>query len=382
MASSAAHLNVLMLEGGGALGAYQAGVFDALCQQDWVPDWVAGISIGAVNAAIIAGNAPADRLERLRAFWDLVTSRLPGRSLLPGQEPRRWFNEFAAANVMAFGVPGFFQPRPLFDWAMPELREPLSLYDHGPLRQTLLDHVDFDRLNAGPMRVSIGAASVRTGELVFFDNRSGRIEPEHVMASGALPPSFPPVMIDGEAYWDGGIITNTPLEHVLAGARDTDLAIVGVELYHARGALPGNFSQMMRRHKDIRHASRSRMATEMVLQAEALRLAAARLAARLPAELADDPDARMLAAQARSGRAHLLQLVDRRDAFAERSQDHEFSRQSINGHWQAGLDDAQASLGHPEWQARSQHQPGFVIYDLNHPAGPQVRSVTEIVRDS
>ena len=207
---------ILVLQGGGALGAYQAGAYEELVQAGHLPSWVAGISIGAVNAAIIAGNAPQQRVPRLRQFWELVSSRLIAWPLGYDDSSRRFFNEASAALVAAGGVPGFFEPRIPPAVFMPQgTPEAISIYDTSPLRGTLLELVDFDLLNSGPVRLSIGAVQVRTGNMKYFDTTSHTIGPEHIMASGALPPGFPPIEIDGEPYWDGGLVSNAPLQHVL-----------------------------------------------------------------------------------------------------------------------------------------------------------------------
>ncbi len=203
---------ILLLQGGGALGAYHAGVYEGLAASGFTPDWVVGISIGAINSALIAGNAPQHRLDRLREFWALVSARAP--MVLPdGMDfARPMMNQMAAASAMMFGIPGFFTPRmPMPQFAIPGTIGALSYYDTEPLRDTLERLVDFDRINAGEMRLSLGTANVRTGESVYFDNTTHKIGASHVMASGALPPGFPPVEIDGEFYVDGGIMTNTPL---------------------------------------------------------------------------------------------------------------------------------------------------------------------------
>ncbi|WP_121119653.1 patatin-like phospholipase family protein [Croceibacterium ferulae] len=369
--------DVLVLQGGGALGAYQAGVYEALHKTGFEPDWIAGISIGAINAAIIAGNPPERRMERLRQFWDLVSSEWRAEPLVPDGPMRQWFNEWAAAGIMTGGVPGFFRPRLPGEWLLPEGMQPLGVYDTSPLRDTLLQLIDFDRLNDGAMRFSVGAVNVRTGNFSYFDNRERQIGPEHVMASGALPPGFPPVMIDGEAWWDGGLVSNTPLQHVLDTSAQADLTVFQVDLFHALGDLPTNLSEVLQRDKDIRYSSRTRMNTDLQQQLEELRLAAARLLAKLPPELRDDADAQTLSALPRPGAVCVMHLINRREQFETQSKDYEFSRATVNGHWASGVTDAVESLAHPLWQERDQYQRGIVTFDLTHPAGPQVRCGTE-----
>jgi NTE family protein len=207
---------VLVLQGGGALGSYQGGVYEGLAEADFRPDWIAGISIGAINAAIIAGNAPENRLARLREFWETASATVPFTLPLPDSTVRTVFNEAAAAWTAAVGVAGFFRPRlPPAMFYPPGSPEALSYYDTAPLRATLERLVDFDRINAKEVRLSLGAVNVRSGQLVYFDNKHQTIGPEHVMASGALPPGFPPIEIEGEHYWDGGVVSNTPLQYVM-----------------------------------------------------------------------------------------------------------------------------------------------------------------------
>ena len=264
---SAPQRRVLVLQGGGALGSYQAGVVEALTAARVEPHWVTGISIGAINAALIAGNPPDRRLERLRAFWEQATSG-PFISPLIGWTPIRSFvNQMSAATVATFGVPGFFTPRiaapPLWP---PGSEQAISVYDTAPLRETLLRLVDFDRINRGDTRLSVGAVNVQTGNAVVFDSARQTIGPEHIMASGALPPGFPPVWIEGEAYWDGGLVSNTPLQFVLDDEQYEDLLIFQVDLFNAHGPMPGNLLEVDEREKDIRYSSRTRLNTDANLR--------------------------------------------------------------------------------------------------------------------
>ena len=241
---------VLVLQGGGALGSYQAGAFQALCRSGFEPEWVAGISIGAINAAIIAGNGPETRVDRLKEFWEMVSSPVSWNPVTPGDRARSLFNETSAALIATFGVPGFFAPRlppaPLWPPGSPQSQ---SYYDTAPLKKTLERLVDFDRINDLKTRLSVGAVGVTSGNLKYFDNFEFRklgkkIGPEHIMASGALPPGFPSVEIEGEHYWDGGIASNTPLDHVLEEEFSRDLLIFQVDLFSARGELAGRRCSM------------------------------------------------------------------------------------------------------------------------------------------
>src|SRR3954447_17523266 len=284
-------MRVLVLQGGGALGSYQAGAFQALCRAGFEPEWVAGISIGAINSAVIAGNDANKRVDRLKEFWDMVSSPVSWNPITPGERARSLFNETSAALIATFGVPGFFTPRlppaPLWPPGSPES---ISYYDTAPLKKTLERLVDFDRINDLKTRLSVGAVGVTTGNFTYFDNvefskRGKRITPEHIMASGALPPGFPPVEIDGEHYWDGGISSNTPLDYVLDMESDRDLLIFQVDLFSARGDLPRTLLEAAEREKDIRYSSRTRMNTDKNRMIHNTRKALRELYTKLPEHL-------------------------------------------------------------------------------------------------
>ena len=254
----------LVLQGGGALGAYQAGVYATLAEGGYEPDWIAGVSIGAINGALIAGNPPERRVERLRAFWELVTDGVPAKPAAGRRRGARLFNEWSALTSLASGVPGFFRPRVPSAWLQPWGTEgALSFYDTAPLRQTLEELVDFDLLNDGHPRLSVGAANIRKGNSVYFDTRERRLGPEHIMASAALPPGFPPVEIEGEHYWDGGVVTNTPLQYLLDARREASMLVFQVDLFSARGTLPRNLPDVYERQKDILYSSRTRLNTDI-----------------------------------------------------------------------------------------------------------------------
>lgn len=248
---------ILVLQGGGALGAYQAGAYEALAAAGQEPDWVAGISIGAVNAALIAGNKPENRVKQLRSFWEKVSSGLQGSSFLPGNQGRSLFNETSSWLATLFGIPGFFTPRfppPIF--AMPATDAALSFYNTAPLHATLTELIDFDRLNNDGMRVSVGAVNIESGNFRFFDTIKDKLSADHIMASGALPPGFPPVVIDGQSWWDGGLVSNTPLQYVIDEARgEKNLCIFQVDLFSARGAIPKTILEAAEREKEIRFSA-------------------------------------------------------------------------------------------------------------------------------
>jgi NTE family protein len=357
---------VLVLQGGGALGAYQAGAYDALCEAGQTPDWVAGISIGAINAAIIAGNRPDDRHVRLRTFWERVSSQLQGSPLIDGTQSREVFNYMSAAFVSTVGVPGFLEPR----FPPPQLMPAgsagaLSVYDTTPLRDTLLELIDFDYLNQGQTRLSVGAVNIRTGNFAYFDSHDITIGPEHIMASGALPPGLPPIVIDGEAFWDGGLVSNTPLQYVLdfTGER-RDMLIFQVDLFSARGAMPQNLFDVAQREKEIRFSSRTRLNTDTFKETQTMRRAVRNLLDKLPAELADDPDAALLKKCSCDSAVTIVHLIHRRAAYETHAQDYEYSRLSMEEHWQAGHNDVVRTLRHPKWRNREMPKQGVQVLDL------------------
>lgn len=355
---------VLVLQGGGALGAYQAGAFQQLSEKDHTPEWVAGISIGAVNAALICGNPAELRVERLRSFWEGVTSRVTGAPWIDLASVRRIFAEFTAAEVMVTGAPGFFTPRwPPAAWSIAG-DGPLSVYDTTPLLGTLNELVDFDYLNDKGPRLSVGAVDVQSGNFTYFDSARMRIGPEHIMASGALPPGFPPVEIDGRLYWDGGLVSNTPLQYVMEASGSDPLCIFQIDLFSARGEMPRNLADVEQREKDIRFSSRTRLTTDRYRHLHKLQCAADRLAKRLPKEFRDDPDLKVLQASGPNCPVTLVHLIHRKEGFEGNSKDYEFSRLSMTEHWLAGVADVSRTLRHRIWKSRVVGQDGLQVFDL------------------
>jgi NTE family protein len=358
---------ILALQGGGALGAYQAGVYEALAAAGQMPHWVAGISIGAINAALIVGNPPERRVQRLHEFWDTVTSScsLLVPPVAPGVGLRSVWNEANATMGAVFGLPGFFVPRfPAAPFQLPGTAGALSFYDTGPLRATLEQLVDFEVLNSGSMRLSVGAVNVRTGNFTYFDTADQRLDARHIMASGALPPGFPPVEIDGEWYWDGGLVSNTPLQYVLDQPESDCRLVFQVDLFVAEGPMPMDLAHVAEREKDIRFSSRTRLNTTNAFARQTLAQAARRLIAKLPSKLADDPDVQALNAASRQTAVTVVHLIHRRKRYETLSKDYEFSRVSMQEHWQAGHADMAHTLGHPDWLARTPPGDGVHVLDL------------------
>ena len=362
---------ILVLQGGGALGAYQAGVFEALSAVYREPTWVAGISIGAINAALIAGNPAHLRVARLREFWRLLSSALPAPVLPAPHGARQSLNEASATQVMLFGVPGFFSPRfppaPLWPPGTPGAT---SYYDTTPLRQTLEKLVDFDRINAGEVRLSVGAVNVRTGNFAYFDSAKQRIDARHIMASGALPPGFEPVEIDGEHYWDGGLVSNTPLQQVLDQPGKQRRVVFQVDLFAARGALPTSLAEVTEREKDIRFSSRTRLGTTNELDRQVMAQAAQRLIAKLPAALRNDPDVLALSRVRCESAVEVVHLIYRSKHYESQSKDYEFSRLSMQEHWDSGRADMAHTLLDARWVNRERQASGVQVFDLTRETLP------------
>jgi NTE family protein len=362
----------LVLQGGGALGAYQAGVYEALSETGIHPNWIAGMSIGAINAAIIAGNPPNARVDRLREFWTQVTADGPwpgasnaGVDLARGDAMRQLLNHMSAGFAMASGAKGFFSLRPIPPWLQPAgTVEATSFYDTSELKRTLERLVDFDRLNAGAIRFSVGAVNVRSGNFVYFDTTTHNIRPEHVMASGALPPGFPAIEIEGERYWDGGIVSNTPLQWVVDTVPRRDTLTFQVDLWSARGEFPRDILEVLTREKEIRYSSRTRAGTDQFKYAQRLRHALASLLERLPEHLKNTPEARLLSSVAEHKVYNIVHLIYRAKNYEGHSKDYEFSGFSMEEHWRAGYHDARRTLRHPEVLERPKDLDGVFTFDL------------------
>jgi len=360
----------LLLQGGGALGSYQAGVYQALAEANLQPEWVAGISIGAVNSALIAGNPPETRVEKLREFWEAVSRPPLGVPYLKSIEiadefTRRFVNQTRALGILLFGAPHFFQPRipsPLF-WPSHHA-DSVSHYDVAPLKATLERLVDFDRINAGNMRFSVGAVNVRTGNFTYFDSTTHRIKPAHVIASGSLPPGFPATEVDGEYYWDGGLVSNTPLLWVLDSRPRQDTLAFQVDLWSSDGEMPRDLTETEVRQKEIQYSSRTRASTDQYKKAQKLRLAVAHLIKELPDELRGHEYVKMLKAEADEKICNIVHLIYHAKKYEGIAKDYEFSRRTMEEHWQAGYDDAVRTLSHPEVLQRPDRMEGVRTFDF------------------
>lgn len=324
---------ILVLQGGGALGAYQAGAYEGLAEAGFLPDWVVGISIGGINSALIVGNPPERRVERLRAFWNLVSSY----ALTPAEwiDPiRPMYNKLSTSTVEMFGIPGFFVPRLGGAFGAGKDGVP-SVYDTSPLRDTLKRLADFDLINEGKTRLSLGAVNVATSASVYFDSRHTRITPDHVRASGALPPGFPSVVIDGEHYWDGGVVSNSPLWYVAEHATVPNALVIAIDLFSAAGELPQDLDQVDERTNQIRYSSKTRFNADTLQKLGEMRTALEYLLDHLPANLKATPEAQKLM-PLRPRRSTLIRLVDSGRGYTGSGSDHDFSRATVNDAWKRG----------------------------------------------
>ena len=367
----------LVLQGGGALGAYQAGVYEGMAEVGVEPTQIAGVSIGALNTAIIAGNAPADRTEALRGFWNTVSQPTDPLSHVgaylsawPGLEDvgRRWSSAWAATRTLIEGQGGFFAPRMHAPFGGFGRKRPdqVSYYDTSALRDTLLRYANFDRINDGNIRVSVGAVNVRTGNLVYFDNSKMRLAPEHFIASGALPPGFPAVEIDGEFYWDGGLVSNTPLTEIIRESQHKDTLVFQLDLWSARGKLPGDFLDVSERTKDIQYSSRTRAITAFMSQNQKHAQMIKALLEHIPEHVRlAHPLLRDAQKTADGSAVNVVHLIYKNKTFEGHYKDYEFSKDTMREHWASGLEDIRRSFGHPEWFEIPSREIGFVTRDVH-----------------
>jgi NTE family protein len=355
----------LVLQGGGALGSYQAGVYEALAASEYLPDWVAGISVGAINAAIIAGNAPEHRVQSLRSFWEAITAPTILWPPAPAGLPAEWQHRANALSALMFGQRGFFTPRPPQDWFSSD--KCVSYYETSVLKRTLERLVDFDRINdTKDMRLSVGAVNVRTGHFAYFDSEEITIRPEHIMASGALPPGFPPVEIDGEQYWDGGLLSNTPLQYMIDYYPRRSRLVFQVDLFPAHGCVPTNLDEVHEREKDIRYSSRTIMSTNSLREKHDVRHAINELHKLLPPDLANTEQAKRLYEHGCVTQMDIVQLIYRPIEPQGALKDFEFSRSTMEARWQQGLSDARSTLHPSPWIAPMPRDIGVRVFDVIH----------------
>jgi NTE family protein len=365
----------LVLQGGGALGAYQAGVYQGLAEAGITPNRFCGISVGALNTAVLAGNAPEDRVDKLREFWELICQPAYGPPLPPFVERalfnssdtmRRAFTAMQAVGALVDGQKGFFVPR--FPPPLPtNAGSPLtaSYYDTAPLKATLERLCDFDRINSSEARVSVGAVNVGTGNFVYFDNTRIKLRPEHFMASGALPPGFAAVEIDGEYYWDGGLMSNTPLREVVQTTPRHDTLAFQVDLWSAHGPVPDNITDIQGRMKDIQYSSRTRLVTDLMQHTQRFRHVLKQVLKSVPAEHRNDPWCRLAEELSSSKRYNVIHLVYRDKAYEGNYKDYQFGLSTMRDHWDSGLEDIRESLAQPGWLDMPDNDAGFVTHDIH-----------------
>jgi len=357
----------LVLQGGGALGAYQGGVYQALHEAGLEPDWIAGVSIGGINGAIIAGNPPERRVERLRQFWDSITARPTSLFVPDGDDARRLANMWSSALTMALGQPGFFVPTVPNPWLSPRgSATATSFYDHAPLRQTLHELVDFDYLNSNGTRYACGSVNVRSGNFLYFDTTETIIEPEHVMASAALPPAMPMMRVGTDWFWDGGVVSNTPLQHVFDNLGGLSTLIFQVDLFSARGRLPRDMGDVLARQKQIQYSSRTRMVTDLYRQQFEQDRLIKQLLDKVPeAELTDAERAMKVRLDAQPA-ITLLHLIYRQAAYETQASDYDFSAASMREHWDSGYRDTHETLDRKAWLATPREAGDFAVHDVHH----------------
>lgn len=358
----ARHRIVLVLQGGGALGAYQAGTYQALHEAGFEPDWVIGTSIGAINAALIAGNAQEARLPALREFWRRMT--INGIAGMLGSVPGIGPGLANWCTIMS-GLPAFFTPNPLafLGHGWPLGPDAAGYYSTAPLRRTLTELADFERINTKEMRLTVGAANVRTAMMHYFDSREVTFGVDHVMASGALPPAFPPIRIDGELYWDGGILSNTPVEAVFDDNPRRDALVFAVHVWNPSGSEPSTIADVMTRQKDLQYASRAHSHVTRQKQLHKLRHVIAELARKLPQEAGRDNEVRQLASYGCLTRMHIVRLVAPNLAGEDHSKDIDFSESGISARWAAGYAHTMRVLERAPWGDEVDPLEGFILHE-------------------
>jgi len=353
---------VLVLQGGGALGSYQAGVYQALQEAGIEPDWIVGTSIGAINASLIAGNAPQDRLPRLHEFWSRVqrAHQWDLRGVLPG-----FADKWSYWTTLTHGIPGFFMPNPLAHAgdSYPLGADHAGYYSTAPLEATLSELVDFKLINRGSPRLTVGAAHVRTSQMTYFDSRRCELDVKHIMASGALPPAFPAVRVNGELYWDGGILSNAPTEVVFDDNPRRDSLIFTVHLWNPVGAEPGTMAEVLNRHKDVQYSSRIASQITRHQQAHRLRHVINELVARLPDAERDRPEVRELMGYGCQTRMHVVQLLAPQLAYEGDTKDIDFSPDGIRQRWDAGYAHTKAVLEREPWVGQFDQLSGVILHE-------------------
>lgn len=360
----------LVFQGGGALGSYQAGVFEGLSEAGIEPNWMSGVSIGAINASIIAGNKPEDRVAKLKEFWETVTDHGYASHLAGNDDMRTFHNMTSAFMSMISGIPGFYKPRMMSPWQqVPGQAGATSHYDTSDLKDHLNSLINWDILNSDSHRLSVGAVNVRTGNYKYFDTALERLGPEHIMASGALPPAFPAMKIGSEFYWDGGIVSNTPLQYLLELHKLHKALVFQVDLFNARGDMPKTMPEVMSRQKDIMFSSRTRNATNRYKKTHDLQIKLRDALSRIDPAKWTPEDKVMLEELQDTPQVNVLQLIYHHADYEGDSKDYEFSKWTMREHWAAGLEDARRTLSHPDWLKLPDQAVGMTVHDVHREDG-------------
>lgn len=364
---------VYLFQGGGALGAFQVGVYQALEEANYTPDWIVGISIGAINAAIIAGNPEACRIKKLQQFWDAITHDIePTRDYSQAQNPEllKVYNLCSALYALNFGQKNFFKVAPINPWFVNKVDpSQISYYDTRSLRKTLHKVIDFDYLNHSPIRLSLGAVNVETGKLKFFDNKKHMIEVEHIVASCALPPAFPAVKIEGAYYWDGGLYSNTPLICVINDLPRKNRLCFLVDLFDSTGLMPENMDAVLERAKDITYAGHLDIMLDYYDLHLLLQKKVASCIEKLPDEVRKLPEIIELSKLGDSHNVHISKIVYQAKAQDLHSKDYEFSNYSARRRLKEGYLHTKKLLANPAWWNSREENVGTLVHpspeDLN-----------------
>ncbi len=348
---------VLVMQGGGAPGSYQAGAYQALHEAGIEPDWVVGTSIGAINGAIIAGNAASDRINKLKEFWERLDPRLP--------EP------WTQVSPLVSGVPSFFYPNPALAWGI-DARvgiEQAAMYLVEPLRKLLPTLVDFNLVNSGNIRFTLGLTKVESGEMRYFDSSRETIALEHVLGSSAVPPCFPAVLVDGEYYWDGGVYSNSPIEVVFDEDPRRSSVVFAIQIWPMRGPRPQSLSHAFMRVKDILFGSRSRSHIMRQAQLHRMRRIIRELVDMLPAEQRDSPRVKELAGWSCRTTMHLVEINAQPLKGETNARDFDFSRAAVQSRWDAGYTDTYRMLERRPWTAPIDPATEVTVYQSDAPDG-------------
>lgn len=358
-----------VFQGGGALGAYQVGAYRAIQEKGYTPNYLAGVSIGAINCAIIAGNPPEKQMDKLLTFWDTIAPKLWTDLFINFnmlEAPHHFHNRLGALHSLFFGLDGFFKPRYFSPSSLGDnTPDKLSFYDTSELRSTLEDLIDFERINSKKVTLCLGAVNVVTGEMIFFNNQKITLTVDHIMASAALPPGFPAIKIGEEYYWDGGIYANTPLVTVLDALPELDTLCFVVDCFKLQGTLPSNMDQLEERQKDIRYASHSRRLTNVYASRQNLQAAIQFLGEKLPAKVQKDPQVQKILALGHSKRFSVVHIIYNGTPYSHSFKDYNFIRSALTYRMDEGYHNASAVLANPQWERQSAKTLDCSIYGVS-----------------